>query len=192
MARSFDDHVDLYAAFAQRVSALSPEAWERLASRCAALEGSTFDALIGRARVFARPYTAPLESNTVGGVGKAVATAAGVGITGLGIAFELARELGDVFSRTPDAPLSRKQTTGSARNDRYVDASFLLENTLTRHARAHPGLATTVQAAGQAVLRHDWMPPEDFIAAYAVMEPDIPFAELLPKRQLPRETGDSK
>jgi hypothetical protein len=188
MTRSFDDHVDLYAAFAQRVSALSPAAWERLAARCADLEGSSFDAVIGRARVFARPFTAPLEGNSQNSVGKAISAVAGVGITGLGIAFELARELGDVFATTPDEPLVRTRTTGTARNDRYVDANFLLENALREHDRAHPGLATAVRAASQAVLRHDWMPPEDFRSAYAVMEPEIPFADLTPKRELPRST----
>jgi len=188
MTRSFDDHVDLYAAFAQRVSALSPAAWERLAARCEELDGSSFDAVIRRARVFARPYTAPLESNSQNGVGKAISAVAGVGIAGIGIAFELARELGDVFATTPDEPLARTRTTGTARNDRYVDANFLLENTLKEHDRAHPGLSTAVRAAGQAVLRHDWMQPEDFRSVYAVMEPEIPFADLLPKRELPRTT----
>jgi len=187
VARSFDDHVDLYATFAQRVSALSPAAWERLATRCAELDGSSLDAMLARARVFARPYVAALEDNAHNAVGKAIATVAGAGIAGIGMAFQVARELGEVFTKTPDEPLSRKSSTGSARNDRYVDANFLVENALATHERAHPGLATAVRAAGEAVLRHDWMPPEDFASVYAVMESEIPFAELLPKTELPRD-----
>jgi hypothetical protein len=191
MTRSFDDHVDLYAAFAQRVSALSPAAWERLAAKCAALDGASFQALLGRARVFAHPFASPLRQENQNEFGKAIATVAGAGIAGLGLAFELARELGEVVTKGPNEPLTRKQPTGTAQRDRYVDANFLLENALAMHERAHPGLATTVRAAGQAVLRHDWMSPADFASAYAVMETEIPFAELLPKRALPRESDST-
>lgn len=188
MARTFDDHVDLYAAFAERVAKLPAAAWERLAARCTELDGSSFQTLLARARVFAHPFAAPLRKGDQNEVGKAIASVAGVGIAGLGLAFEFARELSEVATKEPNEPLVRKQPTGTAQRDRYVDASFLLDNTLASHERVHPGLATTVRAAAQAVLRHDWMSPEDFASAYAVMETEVPFAELLPKRELPRDS----
>lgn len=187
MPRSFDDHLDLYEAFVTRVSTLSPAAWERLAARCADLEGSSFKSLIDRARVFAQPFVGPLREGTRDSdVGNAITSIASFGITGLGIVTELAREVEEIVSpASKRAPVSRKNTTGSARNDRYVDAAFLLENTLAPREREHPGVTASVRAGAQAVLRHDWMSSDDFAAAYRVMESEIPFASLTRPPALP-------
>jgi len=62
--------------------------------------------------------------------------------------------------------------------DACVDAYFLIDSALASSARAQPGVAAAIRAATQVMLRHDWLPPEDFEAVYRYIETEIPFAEL--------------
>jgi hypothetical protein len=89
--------------------------------------------------------------------------------------------------RTP--PPRRTKSSGKARIDAWVDANFALEAAVAQHERSDPGVATAVRAAGQAVLRHDWMSPEAFHAVYRYVESEIPYAELDPPATPPPDRG---
>jgi len=175
--RTLDQHVSLFVAYGARVAQLTPAAWHLLRLRCAALNGPAFRSLVNRAQLAARPHELWLPShrtgllNAVGSVSRAVQT-------GLAFAFEVVTEFETADPRTFVSPRRRTQSTGKPRTDEYIDTTFLIESALAPFQRTDPGVVTAVRAAGQAVLRHDWLSPADFDAVYAFVEPDIPFASL--------------
>jgi hypothetical protein len=72
----------------------------------------------------------------------------------------------------------RRTTTGKPSTDAFIDAFFLIESVLAPRQQTQPGTTAAIRAAAHAVLRHDWLTPEDFASIYAPVEPEIPFAEL--------------
>lgn len=178
--RSFDEHVQLFAAYGARIAQLPPAAWDRLRLRCTDLSGPSFRSLLRRARLAAKPYEVYLlKAARVPGL-PVLAGASRVFQTGLALAFEVAAEFDMPDPRAPGPPPRRTESTGDPTTDAYVDAFFLIAAALAPIRRTDPGVAVGVHAAGQAVLRHDWLAPADFEALYAPIEPDIPFADLEP------------
>lgn len=174
--RSFDEHAALFVEFGNRVSRLTPEAWNRLSARCAAFNGPEFSALLARTALGATPYKLPIPSPVRDRLSlRIIAGATRAVVTSMFFAGEVATEFERV---TNSPPLRRTTSTGNPVTDAYVDAAFLIESALAPRNRSQPGVATVVRAASQAVLRHDWLPPEDFEAVYKYIEPDIPFDEL--------------
>jgi hypothetical protein len=176
--RTVDEHIPLLVAFAERVDRLTPDAWQRLEARCAALNGPSFGALMARVRLAARPHEllTPITPHRslpiamIAGTQRAVTTA-------IFSAFELWIEF-DPHSTEPPHWVGRQRTTGNPRTDACVNAYMLIESKITPLQHSQPGTVAVVRAAAQAVLRHDWLTPTDFAAVYGFVEPDIPFAEL--------------
>ena len=61
-----------------------------------------------------------------------------------------------------------------------VEAHRRLETALRPRVQRHPGVITAVRAAGEAVLRHDWLTPGAFAELYQYVAPEIPFTSLEP------------
>jgi hypothetical protein len=179
--RNFDQHVALYVTYGDRVARLPTVAWERLRVRCAALNGPAFRSLVSRALLAAKPYEVWLPRPTTVSPGlRAIVGASRVVQTSLAFAFEVVAEFEGSSQQASCSPRPRTRSTGRARTDAFVDASFLIESALAPLQRTDPGVVTAVRAAGQAVLRHDWLTVSDFDAVYSYIEPEIPFADLEP------------
>jgi hypothetical protein len=185
--RSFDEHVQLFAAYGARIGQLRPAAWHRLRLRCLDLSGPAFRSLFRRARLAAKPYelSVPESVRHLPSL-RVVAGASRLLQTSLALAAEVAAEFDIADPRSAEPPPRRTQSTGDPITDAYVDAFFLIEATLAPFRHTDPGVAVAVRAAGQAVLRHDWLTPADFEALYAPVEPEIPFADLEPRSGGPR------
>jgi len=177
--RSFDEHVGFFITYGARVAQLSAASWNRMRVRCADLNDAAFRSLLRRAFLAAKPYELWLPEaaqrvrtlRVIAGVSRLLQTS-------LAIAGEAAAEFEGSTPAAPDQPPRRTQSTGSPRIDAYIDANFLIESMLAPLQRTDPGVTTAVRAAGQAVLRHDWLLRADFQDAYALVEPEIPFADL--------------
>lgn len=178
--RGVDEHIQRFVAYSVRVAQLTPAAWDRLRVRCADLDGPAFATLLRRTRLRARPYGLwlppgtphPLAFRVIAGASRAVQAS-------IAFASEVVAEFGAAVPHAPNVPL-RRTRSGNPRTDAFVDATFRIEATLTPIGRTNPGVATAIRAAGHAVLRHDWLSETDFDAAYSLIEPEIPFADLVP------------
>lgn len=178
MHPSQDQRLAIYEEFAQRVTALAPAAWDRIAARCTALEGDTFDALYRRAKAFTGPAGAPLRHvartggpRMVGAVGDAVLTA-------IGVVRELAREF-----ETPDPTFpNRMESAAHVATDpqvrRFLLAEAALERALSPFDVSRPGMTAAVRAAAHAAMQSDLLTQEELTRLYGPMEPEVPLAEL--------------
>jgi hypothetical protein len=178
--RDFHAHIALYAAYAGRVTALPPEAWARLEVVCASIDGDEITAVVDRARLAARAHNFldrfATKDRVAGRIG-ALTTAL---ITGIGVVTELVSEFEGPPSKQPG---QRARPTGAPPpadpdTTAYVDAWSAIEQAVAPVATRHPGVATAVRAAGQAVLRHDWLSRETFDAVYRFVEAEIPYASI--------------
>ena len=183
---SFEREVNRYKAFAEKVAALTPDAWSRIQGRCADLTGDSFAALLRRARLAARAYdvsvsmtprkqqspTARVAIGAIAGISRAVQT-------GIAVAFELGAEFEsqDASRETPRRPSGRTTT------DTYVDAAFQIE-AIVQEKALDPGVAAAIRSAAQAVLRHDWIATDAFDDVYQYVENEIPFDSLEPPQPL--------
>ena len=172
LRRSFEEHVVLYCEFSRRVAGLSSESLDKLRARCAAIDGHSFGALMRRARLAARTHEVFHSRNST--PLKFIANGSRCLQTGLAVALELVGE----FQMPGSRAVRRTDSTGKPRVDMFIDASFAIESALGSLSQNHPGVAAAVRAAADAVLRHDWLEPENFRRIYAFIEPEIPFAEL--------------
>jgi hypothetical protein len=178
MHPSQEQRLAIYEEFAQRISALAPAAWDRIAARSTALEGDSFAALYRRAKVFTGPAGAPLRNlartggpRVVGAVGDAVLTA-------IGVVRELAREF-----ETPDPSFpNRMESAAHAATDSQVRQFLLaeakLERTLAPYDASRPGMTAAVRAAAHAAMQFDLLTQDELTRLYGPMEPEVPLAEL--------------
>lgn len=162
--------------FGERISQLTDAEWRVVSERCASLNSTSFAALLERTRLGARPYLMSIAGGasrnlvltTLEGVNSAV-------MHGISFAYQVAREFD---TDEPYVPSDSTAPTNSARGNALADGFVAIERAVAMRERAEPGLATAVRAAGQAVLGHDFLAPDDFAAAYQYVEPVIPFASL--------------
>jgi hypothetical protein len=176
--RTFDEHLALFFSYATRVRALPSAAWPRIASRCAQLDDPSFRALLARAVMAARPYELWLPDG-LRHKASFRALAAMSRTTQFGIAF--ATEVAEEFAASSDrvsAASPRVTSTRRPSTSVYFEGHRLLDEALAPLIGTHPGVTTAVRAAGEAVLRHDWLSPADFDAVYRFIEPEIPFSDL--------------
>jgi hypothetical protein len=173
--RSFDQHVALFAAYAGAVAALSSESWNRLTTECAPLEGDSVSAIVRRARLGAKP-TNVLESLAVySRVTRWISVGSTAVVVGIHVAVELLAE----FDQSQPSPSRRRSpTTSPSTEETYIDAWFSIQSALESKPPPHPGLAAAVHAAGQAVLRHDWLLPTTFADVYRFVESEIPYQDV--------------
>jgi hypothetical protein len=182
--RTADEHVRLFATYAARVSALAAPAWERLEARCARLSDPSFAALLARASLTAKSHELWIprraESNRKLW---AIKRASDVIQHGFAFAAEVFAEfetVDDSASRaTPGTPKPGSRNL-SPRAAALFEADRQLETALAPRAHRHPGVASAIRAAGHAVLRHDFLTPEDLSDLYQYVEDEIPFASLGP------------
>lgn len=169
----------LFAAYANRVAQLSPEALGRIRERCAELNDPSFRALLDRALLFAKPFEPLLPEAAERSIpARVIVGVARAAISGLAIAGTMAAEFEASGPPAPPRPRREPKLTGRPRTDALLRAASLIEGVVAPLERTEPGVAVAVRAAGHAVLRHDQIPREDFEAIYKYVEPAIPFAEL--------------
>jgi len=178
MPLSREQRLVLAEAFVARLSALEPSAWSRIAARCSALEGPTFDALLRRAEVATRPMVVPLRraggDGLLGMLFGAMATTMRVA----GVVGALVAEFKPPDPTLPDRMASDAATVDDEHHRRQLLVFATLERALLPYAHTHPGMATAVRTAGYAVSCYDLLDPSELAGVYAVMEPEIPLADL--------------
>jgi hypothetical protein len=173
--RDYDRHVALFSAYADAVAALSPESWHRLTDACAPLDGDAVSAIVRRARLSATSYRTLERLATDSRVPRWIDAVSTASIAGIHVATDLLAE----FDRSPESSAgARAASERTATGDAYVDAWFRIESALEARPPSHPGLATAVRAAGQAVLRHDWLLPATFAKVYGFVESEIPYQDV--------------
>jgi hypothetical protein len=106
---------------------------------------------------------------------KAIAAVTTATITGIGVASELA---GEFDEPAPSAWIPSYERPTDPQSAKYVDAWFAIERAIHSSPGRHAGVAAAIRAAGQAVLRHDWLSAETFAAVYGFVESEIPYATL--------------
>jgi hypothetical protein len=173
--RSFDERVALYVAFSERVARLADADWNRLNAECAALDSTSFGALLERTRLSAKPYEMHLPGARESLKLAAIKGASRAVMNTIFFTYQIAREFDeDTVAEWP----ARVKSTGNPRTDAHADAIIAIERAIAPREGKTPGVASAIRAAGQAVLRRDWMAPEDFEATYRYVEPIIPYASL--------------
>ncbi len=161
-----NNNVSILVTFAQRVSDLTPEAWERIAARCDKLEHRSLEGFLGRAelvgRVFtldADPYRQPLVLSALGAWG----TLWGLAMEGL--------HLLNV------APPKATSAAGGVIPQPQADALDRVVAAADRQRRDHPGAAAACHVIGLVLLRSQ-VAAANIASLYAPFEPEIPFASL--------------
>ena len=193
--RSLDEHVALFSTFAARIGELSPSAWSAIEARCAALNDASFDALLARAALTAKSRELWLsEVAEPYGLLRAIkvfsdATQHAIALAGEFVAEFYAPPTG-VAGVPPNAERPTARTM-SARVAALAAAHLRLETALRPWTSLHPGVVAAVRAAGEAVLRHDWLTPTAFADLYQYVAPEVPFESLEPPPKQPLTTGAS-
>jgi hypothetical protein len=172
--RTLEQHVALYAAYSNAIAALPAVAWERLRARCVPLEGDAFTTVLRRARFQAKAYEIPVLTDHPSRGVRAVVRFGRVTQISLGVITELA---GEFTERSTDSSASPRRPIFDPKHARFGDAWFAIESAL-QSSTASVGVATVVRAAGQALLRHDFLAPATFAEVYGFIEPEIPFASV--------------
>jgi hypothetical protein len=173
--RTFEEHVTLFAAYGDAVAALPASSWERLASACASLHGDSVRAVVRRARLHAKAFNIMEQFAERSRMAKAIAAVTTATITGIGVASEL---VGELEEQARSASIPSYERPSDPKSAKYVDAWFAIEAAIHSSTGRHPGVAAAIRAAGQAVLRHDWLSAETFTAVYGFVESEIPYATL--------------
>jgi hypothetical protein len=169
MSESTRDGYRRVAAFAARLKELPPDGWVQLTTRCAHLEGSSFTALVARARFSGEPYV----------IGKA-----SPGATHL--AFHVALELVGEFQSLRERAREIARMRGGVNRSPYapdikaaMNAHVALEEALLAVEAGHPGVATALRAAANALLYHKFLAPDRFAAIYSIVEPQVPLSTVV-------------
>lgn len=157
------------AAFAARLKELSPDGWAQLTARCAHLEGSSFTALVARARVSGEPYVIGTSS-------------AGPTDLAFNVALELVGEFQSLPGRERDIVALRAGVSRSSQPPDVRDAMHAhvaLEEALLAVEPEHPGVATALRAVAKALMFHKFLAPERFAAIYSIVEPQVPLSVVM-------------
>jgi hypothetical protein len=170
MNESMDEGYRRVAAFAVRLREFSADDWAQLTVRCAHLDGSSFIALVARARLSGEPYV----------LGKS-------GHDATDLAFNLALELVGEFQSIRDRGLQiagmRAGVTRSAHSPELkaaMNAHLALEEAILPLEPDHPGVATALRAVARALVLHKFLTPERFASIYSFVEPQIPLSAIIP------------
>ena len=157
------------AAFAARLKALPPDGWAQLTARCAHLEGSSFTALVARARVSGEPYVIGTSS-------------AGPTDLAFNLALELVGEFQSLRGRGQEVAALRAGVSRSSQPPDVkaaMNAHVALEEALLAVEPDHPGMATALRAVANALLLHKFLAPERFAAIYSIVEPQVPLSAVM-------------
>ena len=155
-------------AFAARLLELTPDAWERINTRCALLDAFSVEAFVGRLALYARsapdadPYRLP-------GLRPFLTTMS----SALGFLNEIVARLGPVDPEGFDR--------AALRHPNKTCAEFMrIESVALRQQRDHPGTASALRAVGHGLLWQQQAGDAGFAAIYQPFEPEIPLASLEP------------
>jgi len=173
--RTYDERVALYIAFSDRVAHLTDAEWNSLNAECGPLNSTSFGALLERTRLSAKPYQMHLPGARESLKLAAIKGASRAVLNTIFFTYQIAREFGE--GTVAEWP-ARVKSTGNPRTDAHADAMIAIERAIAPREGKSPGVASAIRAAGQAVLRHDWLAPEEFAATYRYVEPIIPYASL--------------
>ena len=170
MSESIDEGYRRVAAFAARLRELSAEDWAQLTARCAHLDGSSFTALVARARLSGEPYV----------IGKSNPGATDLAFN---LALELVGEFQNLRDRGREIARMRAGVARSARKPELkaaMNAHLALEEAVLPLEPEHPGVATALRAVGNALVLHKFLAPERFASIYSFVEPQIPLSAVMP------------
>jgi len=161
----------LLTAFASRLESLDAPAWDRIASRCAALDVPTVAAFFGRAGLLAEsatpdadPYRHPLLKPAMAALGTVV-----------GILNEL------TLTRAESPDRLRRAAERQRAADKPVPglAPYLeIEGIAQRQLPRHPGVASALRAVFMALVVGPMMSPQRLATIYSPFEPEIPYSSL--------------
>lgn len=192
--RSFDEHVALFGAFAARVGELPPSAWNAIEARCASLDDASFEALLARAALSAKPRELWIpEHGARHGLARTIKAVSDATQHAFALAGEMVAEFDAPMTAVVAGRRRAEQPPPRSRSPivaTLVAAHAQLDAALEPLTSRHPGVITAVRAAGEAVLRHDWLAPEAFAEIYRYVAAEIPFESLeLPPNQPPTTPG---
>lgn len=169
----------MLTTFTDRVSSLAPDAWERIAARCDALDQRTASALLGRGELVGLafvsgtdPYAQPFLHSALGAWGTlwGVALEATHALSPSGAA---RFEIGTGSWLPPGAPLAQP----------YSDALSRLVATASAQRPTHPGVAAALFAVGLAFIARRAGSEGSVATIYKPFEGEIPYASLVPGSQ---------
>ena len=164
----------LTPAFTSRVAELTPDAWERIHERCAALDSRTLEGVLNRLELFARampdsdPYKDPLTRPVMAMIGRF-----------LGFGFMVSDLLWRLDPKGLQRTMDRAANQPADPRMPGFDHFMRLEMIVKRHDRNHPGTAAALRAVGFGLAWHRTIGPA-FTALYQPFEPEIPFDSLKP------------
>lgn len=179
--RTFDEHLQLYTAYARAVSSFDVATWNRIRARCAAFDEASLLAAFERAQLRALPHRSPTSRplaewpHPVPFPLRMLAGVSTVVQTGIAFGFELTQlvpEWREVAFNPPRAG------TDNPRLARYGEADYLVNHALDLLDGPALGVRAAIHAAGAAVLVHDFLTSHDFAISYEVVAPELSFAEL--------------
>ena len=164
----------LVGAFAARVAELPPEAWDRIHTRCARLDGRTRDGVLNRIELYARsmpdsdPYQEPMMRPAMAMLGRV-----------FGFAHELlqlsSRPRTQIFERMREMPLP-----ANLKNPQDHRAIIDVELVAERYRTEHPGTASALRAVANGLSWQRKSLGPSFAALYQPFEPEIPLESLKP------------
>ncbi len=179
--RTFDEHLQLYTAFAHAVSTFEATTWDRISARCTAFDEVSLLAAFERAQIRARPHGYPI-SRLVAALPdplplpvRVIAGMSTLVQTGIAFGFELT-QLVPAMREAAWRPSATSALSQSAR--RYSEADYAVNHSLDALSGPSLGVRAAIHAAGAAVLYHDFLSDHDFAISYEVVAPELSFAEL--------------
>lgn len=162
------------ARFEERLAALDTAAWDRIAERCAALDGRTLDGFFGRIELLARANIPNASPYAKPGAVPAMAL--------MGTFFGTLNEVSMMF----DSPEPWERSAAKLRQEAGTDerklaeaASQALRARAVRERARRPGLAAALVAVQMGLLLST-ADPAGLASVYAPFEPEIPVATLFP------------
>jgi hypothetical protein len=168
----------MLTTFAQKVAELSPDAWERVAAGCAALDQRTANAFLGRSELVGLSFVAGTDPYE----GPFLRSAVGVWGTLWGLALEATHGLSPSGAARleaaapwlpPGAPLSKPLS----------DALSRLAAVACAQRPSHPGVAAALFAIGLAFIARRALTQASIAAIYKPFEREIPYASLMPGQE---------
>lgn len=166
-------------AFATRLETLDESAWDRVAARCALLDGRSVDGFLSRMELFSRslmpdanPYTQPGARPAMAAMG-----------TVFGMLGEIAMVLGGPSPERYEREAARLRQQGTEdQRATGMAAHLTILGHAARQRPRHPGTAAALQAIAMALLVRP-LTDRSVQGVYGPFEPEISYASLLPPEE---------
>jgi len=166
--------VSRLVAFAARLDGLDAAAWDRIAERCALLDGRSVDGFLGRMELSAQSLIPDTSTYERPGVRPAMAAMG----TFFGVLGEVAMAMGGFSEERYEEEAARLRRRGSEDKQAAGLAAYLAVMARAARERSrHPGTAAALHAVAMALLPRagsGGAAPD----VYSPFEPEIPYASL--------------